>query len=418
MENFIEEELKGQKRVGTLSAALHLVKTCFNNNFLQNYLKNSKPIQEAKKEIAALSASNRKPTVPLADFLDSLKPIAHLLNKKVAKSYFRKHQPIIEYGPYQKLYTLDVGDFFKETCQISGTLHSNLIDVAREFFNQPYPHATLGTVLVRMHSEEYSKGRMEPSSLPDTTIYKIALFLKPLTSIPESFDLRMLEEIAKKHPAEFKRIIEKIRLIRPPNKDQIQVLESIREFAPEQHGQILRNLRLSEMPDLEEQIDGLLNYVCQYLTQEEFKKTIENLQIPESPKAHQIKLLDALKEEYPITFWKKIMEGTRLSNLPDEGSFKGLEYLQKNSTLKQFEQMVKRIKPITAYNQGIKPALELIEKELPHQCNRIVKNIEYDPNFRKDFRKNVQSVIRWFEVEAQRFTEANRTKIKSVKKNT
>jgi hypothetical protein len=81
------------------------------------------------------------------------------------------------------------------------------------------------------------------------------------------------------------------------------------------------------MPDLEEQIDGLLNYVGQHLTQEEFKKTIENLQIPESPKAHQIKLLDALTEKYPITFWKKIMEGTRLSNLPDEGSFKGLKYL-------------------------------------------------------------------------------------------
>jgi hypothetical protein len=88
LENFIEEELKGQKRVGTLSAALHLVKTCFNNNFLQNYLKNSKPIQEAKKEIAALSASNRKPTVPLADFLDSLKPIAHLLREEFSESFF------------------------------------------------------------------------------------------------------------------------------------------------------------------------------------------------------------------------------------------------------------------------------------------------------------------------------------------
>jgi hypothetical protein len=88
---------------------------------------------------------------------------------------------------------LKVEDFFKETCQISGTLHPNLINVARAFFNQNHPYGTLGTVLGRM----YPKGHMEPSSLPDTTIYKIALFLKPLKFIPESFDLRMLEEIAK-----------------------------------------------------------------------------------------------------------------------------------------------------------------------------------------------------------------------------
>jgi hypothetical protein len=323
LENFTEEELKSQKRVATLSAVVHLVKTSFDISFLQNHLKNSKPIQEAKKEIAALSASNTKPTVPLADFLDSLNPIAHLLQEEFSESFSKQWQPIIEYGHYKRFYTLDVEDFFKETCEISGTLHSNLINVAREFFNQNHPYGTLGTVLGRM----YPKGHMEPSSLPDTTIYKTSLYLKPLKFIPESFDLGMLEEIAKKYPAQFKRIIEKIRLFRPPNKDQIKVLESIRKFAPEQHGQILRNLRLSEMPDLEEQIDGLLNYVGQHLTQEEFKKTIENLQIPESPKAHQIKLLDALTEKYPITFWKKIMEGTRLSNLPDEGSFKGLKYL-------------------------------------------------------------------------------------------
>lgn len=80
--------------------------------------------------------------------------------------------------------------------------------------------------------------------------------------------------------------------------------------------------------------------------------------------------------------------------------------------------MVKTINPITAYNQGIKPALKLIEKELPHQCNGIVTNIEDDSIFRRDFRSNVQSLIRWFEVEAQHLTEANKTEMKSVKKNT